>query len=74
MDYADKGCRFAPQCLSCPFPQCVDDRHTGMVCRGTEMRYQEIRRRFTGAGKSTKELATELGISRETVQRALRIR
>ena len=72
MDYADKGCRFAPQCLRCPLPRCVEERFRGTQTFAREERDAEILRRFIGADKSPKELAAELGISRETVQRALR--
>lgn len=74
MSYADIGCQYSPSCLNCPLKECVYVNCRGGQRLETEMRYREITRLFTGTDKSTKELAAELGISRETVQRALRAR
>jgi DNA-binding CsgD family transcriptional regulator len=71
IEWRDEGCEFFPSCLNCPLPKCVEDEPRGqqrlrMVAR--KRRMAELRRR----GKSVKEIAELFGVSRRTVQRALK--
>jgi len=77
--YSDSGCEVASQhlghkssCLDCPFPQCVFDQPRGKQRWIKRLRDKEIARYFTGEGQGIKELSLKFGISRRTVQRALR--
>lgn len=70
--YRDEGCELAGSCLNCPLPRCIYDQPRGRQQWLKRSRDEEIARRFTTEGKTIKELALELGISRRTVQRALK--
>lgn len=70
--YRDEGCELAASCLNCPLPGCVYDRPRGRQKWLKQNRDQEITQRFIGEGKTVQELAREFGISRRTVQRALK--
>lgn len=69
--YKDTGCGFAPSCLNCPFPECLEDNPEGrqFVWKRREREHQIVAMRREG--KSTRVIAVELGISLRTVQRAL---
>lgn len=68
--YRDTGCEFAPSCLNCPFPDCIEDKLK------REKNYEKARARreqilrLIGEGKSRKEIAAEVGVSRRTIWRA----
>lgn len=51
----DTGCEFAPSCLNCPFPYCMED----------ELRQEQLDqiRAMIAQGKSREEVAVELGIT-----------
>jgi hypothetical protein len=71
IDWRDEGCEFFPSCLNCPLPKCVEDEPRGqqrlrMATR--KRRMAELRR----SGKSVTEIAGFFGVSRRTVERALR--
>ena len=70
--YQDAGCEFGESCLNCPLPICVHDEPGGR--RGLRNRTwaKEIARQFVTDGRSTGELAAIYGVSRRTVQRALK--
>lgn len=44
-NYEDTGCEFAPSCLNCPFPGCIEDKLTRrrrfqikvMICQGKSL-------------------------------------
>ena len=69
--YRDEGCEFADSCLSCPFPQCLYDEPRGKKRWLRDLRNREIERLYRDGWK-IKELAVMLGLSRRTIQRALK--
>ena len=69
--YRDEGCELADSCLSCPFPRCVHEEPRGKQRWLKKLRDKEISRLFNG-GCGTKALGTMFGLSRRTIQRALR--
>ena len=69
-NWKDNGCELFPACLSCPLPQCIEDKPRGkqklrMLTRASQM--AELRR----CGKSTREIAALFKVSQRTVQRVL---
>ncbi len=70
--YRDEGCELADSCLSCPLPRCIYDQPGGRQRWLKRQRDREIVRLFTAEGKGIEELAFMFGISRRTVQRALK--
>ena len=71
IEWRDEGCEFFPSCLNCPLPKCVEDEPRGqqrLRMAARKRRMEELRRR----GKSVKEIAELFGVSRRTVQRALK--
>ena len=71
--YHDNGCEFAQSCLNCHLPVCVYDEPGGKQRLLKRRRAEEMERQFTREGKSIGELAQIFGVSRRTVQRALKI-
>ncbi|MDO8568466.1 MAG: hypothetical protein Q7R57_07105 [Dehalococcoidales bacterium] len=71
--YRDEGCEMADSCLSCPFPQCVYEQPRGRQHWMKRLRAREMARLFTTGSKGLEELAEMFGISRRTVQRALKV-
>jgi AraC-like DNA-binding protein len=71
--YHDDGCEFEQSCLNCHLPICVYDEPGGKQRLLKRRRAAEMVRLFTSEGKSVGELAQVFGISRRTVQRALKI-
>jgi len=72
--YRDEGCELARSCLNCPFPKCIYDEPRGRQRWLKGQRDGEIVQRFYAEGKGVKELALVFGVSRRTVQRALKKR
>jgi AraC-like DNA-binding protein len=70
--YHDDGCEFAQSCLNCHLPICVYDEPGGKQRLVKRRRAAEMALLFTGEGKSIGELAQIFGVSRRTVQRALK--
>ena len=70
--YKDEGCDLAESCLNCPFKECVYDKPGGKQRWLKKARTTEITRLFTSEGKEIKELASMFGVSRRTIQRALK--
>ena len=70
--YRDEGCDLARSCLDCPFPYCVYELAGGRQRWLKKRRDSEINRLFADECKEVKELAKMYGISRRTVQRALK--
>ena len=70
--YRDEGCEFLDSCLNCPLPQCLYDEPRGKQKWLKELRNREIERLYRDGWK-IRELATMLGLSRRTIQRALKI-
>jgi AraC-like DNA-binding protein len=69
--YKDEGCDFLDSCLNCPLPQCLYDEPRGKQRWLKELRNREIERLYR-EGWKIKELAVMLGLSRRTIQRALK--
>lgn len=72
-DDKDTGCGWAPSCLDCPFPECLEDNPEGrqLIWERKEKARQHQIAVMCQEGKSTKTIAAELGISLRTVQRVL---
>ena len=70
--YRDDGCDLAESCLRCPFPRCIYDEPGGRQHWLKRRRDREVIRMFYQEGKGVKELAGVFGVSRRTVQRALK--
>ena len=69
--YKDEGCELADSCLSCPFPRCIHEEPRGKQRWLKELRNKEISRLFDN-GYGTKALGVMFGLSRRTIQRALK--
>lgn len=70
--YKDEGCDLADSCLNCPYEECIYDRPGGKRLWMKKERSAEMIRLQTEEGKTVKELAVMFGVSRRTVQRALK--
>lgn len=70
--YRDEGCELFDSCLNCPLSQCIYDVPRGRQHWLKYLRNREMTRLFIDEGKRVKELALIFGISRRTVQRALK--
>ena len=77
--YHDDGCEMAAtylggksSCLNCPFSRCVYDEPGGKQRMIKRLRGREMARLFNAEGRGIKELAIMFGVSRRTVQRALK--
>ena len=70
--YRDEGCELFDSCLTCSLPQCIYDEPRGKQHWVKNLRNKEMVRLYTREGKGIKELALIFGISRRTVQRALK--
>jgi DNA-binding NarL/FixJ family response regulator len=71
IEWRDQGCELSPSCLNCPLPKCVEEEPRGqqrLRMEARKRRMAELRRR----GQSVKEIAGLFGVSKRTVQRALR--
>jgi len=65
--YQSGGCCFYPDCLTCPFPECLIDNYQSLL---SELRKAEARQ-LTKQGKSVAEIAEKLGMSKRQVKRYL---
>jgi DNA-binding CsgD family transcriptional regulator len=71
INWRDEGCEVFGSCLNCPLPRCVEEELRGqqrlrLAVRNRRM--AELRR----SGKSVKYIAGLFGVSRRTVERALK--
>lgn len=64
-------CELSGSCLKCRFVRCVYDKPWGKRQKLKKMRARKVVRLFH-RGKDTKELARMFGVSRRTVQRAIK--
>jgi hypothetical protein len=69
--YRDEGCEYARSCLDCPFPQCLFEEPRGRQRWMKGQRNREIHRLFD-EGRKIGELARMFGVSRRTIQRAIK--
>ena len=70
--YADEGCALAKSCLNCPFGECIYDAWGGKLGLVKEARAKEMARLHIVERKKVRELAQMFGVSRRTVERAIR--
>ena len=70
--YKDEGCDLAESCLNCPYEECIYDKPGGKRHRKKKERSAEMIRLYDEEGKEIKELAAIYGVSKRTVQRALK--
>jgi len=71
VNWRDEGCEVFGSCLNCPLPRCVEEEPRGqqrLRLAARDRRVVELRR----SGKSVKDIAGLFGVSRRTVERALR--
>ena len=71
INWRDEGCEVFGSCLNCPLPRCVEEEPRGqqrLRLAARNRRMVELRR----SGKSVKDIAGLFGVSRRTVERALR--
>lgn len=74
MVYADRGCRYHPSCLTCPFDPCLFERRhlpngaTAFESPEREPLREEVRRR-TAAGQTVEAIAVAMHLSERTVYR-----
>jgi DNA-binding CsgD family transcriptional regulator len=71
IDWRDEGCAVFSSCLSCPLPRCVEEEPRGqqrLRLAARNKRMVELRQ----GGKSVKEIAGLFGVSKRTVERALK--
>lgn len=72
--YRDRGCAESPTCLACPLQQCIYDL---AVQPGTLQEMRSRRRRaeiisLLDNGMTVRQVQTQLGISWNTINRALK--
>ncbi|MBN2076375.1 MAG: helix-turn-helix domain-containing protein [Dehalococcoidales bacterium] len=70
--YKDEGCDLANSCLNCPYEECIYDKPGGKRRWMKKERSAEMIRLHTEEGKAVRELAAIYGVSKRTVQRALK--
>jgi len=71
VNWRDEGCEVFGSCLNCPLPRCVEEEPRGqqrLRLAARDRRVVELRR----SGKSVKDIAGLFGVSRRTVERALK--
>jgi DNA-binding CsgD family transcriptional regulator len=71
IDWRDEGCAVFGSCLRCPLPRCVEEEPRGQQRLRLALRNKrmaELRR----SGKSVKYIAGLFGVSKRTVERALK--
>ena len=71
--YKDEGCDLANSCLKCPYEECIYEKLGGKRLWMKKERSAEMIRLYTEEGKEVKELAAMYGVSKRTVQRALKL-
>jgi hypothetical protein len=67
-NWTDKGCEIFPSCLSCPLPQCVEEKPRGKQKLRMQARSSHIAQ-LKNKGKTTAQIAILLRVSQRTVQR-----
>jgi hypothetical protein len=71
IDWRDEGCVVFSSCLNCPLPRCVEEEPRGqqrLRLAARKKRMVELRQ----GGKSVTDIAGLFGVSKRTVERALR--
>lgn len=67
--YRDDGCHVHSHCLTCPLPRCIYDGNTRQEIKG--IKYHAMRE-LGAQGVGRQEIARRFGVSRRTVDRAVR--
>ena len=65
--YQSGGCTFYPDCLNCPFPECLIDAYPSVLSELRKVEARELARQ----GKSVSEIAKKLGMFYESIRRYL---
>ena len=65
--YRSGGCVFYPDCLQCPFPECLLDTYLSVL---SELRKAEAKE-LAGQGKSVSEIAEVMKLSKQQIRRYL---
>ena len=71
INWRDEGCGVFGSCLNCPLPRCVEEEPRGqqrLRLAVRDGRMAELRR----SGRSVKYISGLFGVSRRTVERALK--
>jgi DNA-binding CsgD family transcriptional regulator len=71
IDWRDEGCEVFGSCLNCPLPRCVEEEPRGqqrLRLAARNRRMVELR----WSGESVADIAGLFGVSRRTVERALK--
>ncbi|MGA7676908.1 MAG: helix-turn-helix domain-containing protein [Dehalococcoidia bacterium] len=71
IDWRDEGCEVFGSCLNCPLPRCLEEEPRGQQRLKLAVRNKRMVELRQG-GKSVKDIAGLFGVSRRTVERALR--
>ena len=66
--YQSGGCTFYPDCLNCPFPECLIDAYPSVLSELRKVGARELARQ----GKSVNKIAEGLGVSRRQVANYLK--
>jgi len=65
--YQSGGCEFYPDCLTCPFPECLIDTYLSTLSGLRKIEARELARQ----GKSVAEIADAIGVSERQIRRYL---
>ena len=65
--YQSSGCFFYPDCLQCPFPECLLDTYPSVL---SELRKAEAKE-LAEQGKSVSEIAEVMALSKQQIRRYL---
>ena len=65
--YQSGGCTFYPDCLQCPFPECLWDIYPSVL---SELRKAEAKE-LAEQGKSVSEIAKVMALSKQQIRRYL---
>jgi len=71
INWRDEGCEVFGSCLNCPLPRCLEEEPRGQQRLRLAVRNKRMVELRQG-GKSVKEIAGLFGVSRRTVERALK--
>ena len=69
--YKDEGCSLHPSCLTCPYPRCRYELHSGIRKMGAGILSGEISR-LRAEGSSVAEIAQRFSVNKRTIYRHLR--
>ena len=71
-EYRDEGCSLSNSCLGCPFPRCMHEIKGASQKWLRQVRDREMACLFISGAKQVPELAAIFGVSKRTVERAVR--